>query len=260
MSSERPISEDDLHAYVDGALEAARHAEVAVYLEQHPDVAERIGGYVRLRHELRDGLAPIAEEPVPPELNLRRLIEARTHRRHRRFAWRNAAAAVILLLIGGTGGWVLRGNLPPDRANMNAIAQEAMDSFSVYGADHERPVELGPADKAQLAGWVASVLRHDVTIPDLSAAGYHFMGGRVVPTSHGPAALFMYDDAKGNRIAMLARPAVIREAPMSVHVTSQFCGYAWADNGIGYGLVSGASAEKLHPLANEIRRQIDQNA
>ena len=35
----RPITEDDLHAYVDSALEPERRAEVASYLADHPDVA-----------------------------------------------------------------------------------------------------------------------------------------------------------------------------------------------------------------------------
>jgi hypothetical protein len=40
----------------------------------------------------------------------------------------------------------------------------------------------------------------------------------------------------------------------------QVHGYAWADKGVGYGLVSATSAQGLHPLANEIKRQIDRKA
>lgn len=38
--NKRPITEDDLHAYVDQALSTARRDEVAGYLEQHPDEAK----------------------------------------------------------------------------------------------------------------------------------------------------------------------------------------------------------------------------
>ena len=34
--SSRPITEDDLHGYVDGVLEPERVADVAAYLEDHP--------------------------------------------------------------------------------------------------------------------------------------------------------------------------------------------------------------------------------
>lgn len=44
MSASRPISEDDLQAYVDQVLDAARHAEIRDYLRLHPDTARRIEG------------------------------------------------------------------------------------------------------------------------------------------------------------------------------------------------------------------------
>ena len=33
----RPITEDDLNAFVDQRLDSARHAEVEAYLEAHPE-------------------------------------------------------------------------------------------------------------------------------------------------------------------------------------------------------------------------------
>ena len=42
----RPITEDDLHAYVDGVLEPEREAEVAAYLEGHPDMARRVSAFL----------------------------------------------------------------------------------------------------------------------------------------------------------------------------------------------------------------------
>ena len=77
----RPITEEDLHAYVDGVLETERRAEVAEYLDGHPDVAKRIAGFADQRELLRKALAPIADEPLPPQLNLSRIIEDRQRRR-----------------------------------------------------------------------------------------------------------------------------------------------------------------------------------
>ncbi len=92
----RPITEDDLHAYVDHALEPERRAEVATYLEDHPDVAKRISVFSDQRELLRTALAPIADEPLAPELNLSRIIEQRT-RRPSLVWW--AMAAMLLLSI-----------------------------------------------------------------------------------------------------------------------------------------------------------------
>src|SRR5258708_24343408 len=102
----RPITEDDLHAYVDRVLEPERQAEVAAYLGDHPDVAKRVAAFADQRDQLRAALAPIAEEPLPPELNLSRIIENRA-RRPSVARW--AMAAMLLLIIGGPRGWGWRG-------------------------------------------------------------------------------------------------------------------------------------------------------
>ena len=73
----RPITEDDLHAYVDRVLEPERQVEVANYLESHPEVARRVAAFSDQRERLRAALAPIADEPLPAELNLSRIIENR---------------------------------------------------------------------------------------------------------------------------------------------------------------------------------------
>ena len=64
------------------------------------------------------------------------------------------------------------------------------------------------------------------------------MGGRLIATSHGPAAMFMYDDDRGNRLVVLTRPmSTDQSAPMTPHSGGDVSGFAWADGGMGYSLV-----------------------
>ena len=248
--SNRPISEDDLHAYVDRALEPEREAEVAAYLRDHPDVAKRVADYSDQRCWLRSALAPFAEEPLPSQLNLSRIVQGQ-RRRPASFRW--AIAAMLMLAIGGVSGWVIRGATEPT-GGIAALAQEASDSYQVYASDRTRPVEL--RDSTELAAWVSSRLRQPVKLPDLSKSGYRFMGGRVVPTAHGPAAMFMYDDDHGDRLVVLTRPmASDQNAPMAPHTSGNVGGFSWADDGMGYSLVGPGAAESLRPVANEIRKQ-----
>ena len=255
----RPITEDDLHAFVDQALEPARHGEVADYLAAHPEVAGRVEDYRKQRELLRAAFAPVAEEPVPPELNLARMIEAR------RFAgvgWMQAAAAAMLLLfVGGAGGWSLHGAYGPPQAGIAALMQEAVDNFEVYAPDRARPIEIRAADQPELVKWFSNRMKRPVAVPDLSAAGYRFMGGRLVATPHGPATLLMYDDDRGTRLVMLSRPmAVDKSTPMSERQRGQVASIGWSNNGIGYSLVGPLSREVLHPIAKEARKQIDAKA
>lgn len=252
----RPISEDDLHAFVDGALPDSRRMEVEAYLESNPEVAERYARFGAQRDALRAALRPIAAEPVPLNLNLRHLVASR--RRSGRSGWQAAAAACLLLLAGGGSGWMLRGAGMERPAGINALAQEASYAYAVFSPDGGRPVEIAAADSDALVRWVETRLSKPVSLPDLSGAGYRLMGGRVVATQNGPAGLFMYDDAKGTRIAILMRPMVRRDenAPMAEHREGDVAGYAWADDGMGYSLVGGLDADILHPIADEARRQI----
>ncbi|GGF71380.1 hypothetical protein GCM10007301_33870 [Azorhizobium oxalatiphilum] len=252
----RPITEDDLNGFVDQTLDPARTAEVAAYLEAHAEVAQRVATYRAQREELRAAFAPVIEEPVPSELDLRRLIEAR-HRPRTSARWSMAAAAVVLLAIGAAGGWSMRGMDLMPTEGIQALSREATASYAVYAPDHIRPVEVRADDASALDDWTSQRLGRAVTIPDLKSAGYRLMGGRVVPTEHGPAALFMYDDDKGTRLVMLARPMKAEgNAPMSPHEQGDVNGFSWADNGLGYSLVGASSADILRPLANEARRQI----
>jgi anti-sigma factor RsiW len=250
------ITEDDLHGFVDHLLDSERRSEVEAYLDAHPEIAARIAAFSRQREAVRAAAAPIADEPIPPQLNLRHVMEAR--RRSQAWSWRSMAASVLLLVIGGVGGWSLRGTSiePPEISGIAALAQEANYTFDVYGVDHSHPVEFGPTDKAELVSWIASRIGRTVSVPDLTASGYAFMGGRLVATPHGAAGLLMYSNARGQRLAMLVRPmAIDKDTRMSEHSYGDIHGFTWASNGTGFSLVGPAPADLLHPIANEVRRQ-----
>lgn len=258
----RPILEEDLHAYVDNALDAPRRREVQHYLASHPGAASEVAAYAMHRQDLREALAHVAEEPVPPSLNLARLMagheeHARQADPRRRWPWGMAAAVVLALGVGTGTGWTLRGGNASGDAGIFALAREATRSYDLYASDTARPVEMGPSERAELVSWVSQRLGRKVAIPDLEGAGYSFMGGRLVMTEHGPAGLFMYHDAVGTRITLMVRTMVLdQNTPTMKKIDGPVAGYAWADQGLGYGVVGGKTTEVLHPLADEMRRQI----
>jgi anti-sigma factor RsiW len=263
--SNRPITEDDLHAYIDGALDAARHKDVERYLACHDDVAVRVAGYRKDRDILRNAFARVAGEPVPSRLNVDRMVVAQ-RQASRYQIWHLAAAAMVMLVVGAAGGWSLHGQLrSPDptvamaapATGIAALAREAADSYDVYAPDTFRPVEMRADDSADFVRWASQRLSHPVRLPDLAPAGYRFMGGRIIATAHGPAAMLMYDDDKGVRLVMLTRPMEVdQNAAMTSSHRGELGGYSWADKGLGYSVVAPLADGTLHPLADEIRRQL----
>lgn len=251
----RPISEDDLQAYVDDALDEYRRGEVVLYLRRHLDTDLRVDAYRAQRDALRGALAPVAEEPLPAEMDLARMVEA--HRRASLAPWRRRVAALLIFCAGGLTGWSLHALGDPMPAGIAALAREAGENYDVFAPDRVQPVELGTEQRSTLVDWASKRLSRRVTAPDLSARGFRFMGGRLVATGHGPAVLFMYDDVAGVRLVMLGRPMrKDADAPLEQHAHGGAVGFAWADGGMGYSLVGSVSPDVLKPVAEEARRQL----
>ena len=253
------VTEGDLHALLDGELDEFRRAEVASYLPEHPEAAERLETYRQQRADLRAALAPIAEEPIPPRLQLTHII-ASGSALVRIGGLYGLAASVLLVASGTAGGWFLRGIGIESRtaSGIVALAEEATDSYNVFAPDRVRPVEI--REQPEMVKWASKRLNLSVPAPDLTGEGYRFMGGRLVSTPHGPAVLFMYDDDRGTRIVFLSRTMLIEnEAPLTQHSHGNVTGVAWADKGIGYSLVGPVCAKTLERIADEVRRQLTKN-
>ncbi|TPJ37165.1 anti-sigma factor [Mesorhizobium sp. B2-8-3] len=256
---DRPVTEDDLHAYIDGRLDETRRAEVAAYLERHPDVDRRFASYSGQRGTLRSALDRVIEEPIPTHLNLRHMIASR--RRNRGSSWRLAAAAVLFLFAGGSGGWYMHEMVTPPREGVAALAREAFESYATYASDRIRPVELRADNIAQLVDWAAERMGRKPVLPDLSQSGYRLMGGRVISTPHGAGLMLMYDNDHGMRLVMLTRPMAVDQArTMTPLSDGKVDGWSWASSGMGYSLVGSLPSEALHPLADDVRRQVQNQA
>ena len=89
------ISTEELHAYVDGALPAVRHFQVAAYLADHPSEAAH-GEAVRAQNAAMKALFdPVLDEPVPKRLS--RVLPQAPPRRRRSFILLGAIATAAMI-------------------------------------------------------------------------------------------------------------------------------------------------------------------
>ena len=249
--NERPISEQDLHAYVDGFLDPARRSSVDRYLASHPQVAERIAGWQTANEALRKAVAWKAEEPVPAALNVARVLNTRLSQR-----WapaRVAAGILIALAIGAGSGWIA--HTPSAGGGIASVAMEASMAQLVFAADPLHPVEFGADEQFQLVKLASLRLGHAVVPPDLSDAGYRLLGGRILATEYGAGCMFLYEGEAGVRITLFVRPMhnTDMNAKMRPVQTADTAGFVWSRNGLGFGLVSTNSMTTLHQLADKVR-------
>jgi anti-sigma factor RsiW len=248
-----PVGEDDLTAWVDDRLAAERHPVVERYLADHPEIAARLRQQQDQRSALQSLFAPIAAEPIPATMRIEAIAASR---RRTPPAWFQAVAAVLLLAIGFGGGWRVRTRMMPPQAGLGALAREAGYSYRVYASDAQRAAEMGASEKQQLVSWASRRIGSRVAVPDLAAARYHFAGGRLVATPHGPALLLLYDSKARVRLGVLSRPMDIdKDASMVSARVGDVQQVSWADRGIGYSVVAPSTITGLQPIAAAIRDQ-----
>lgn len=254
MIGERPISEQDLHAYVDGFLDPARRASVERYLADHPQQAERMAGWQAANEALRQAVAWKAEEPVPAALNVHRLVNTQLSQRWT--PWRMAASILVALAVGAGAGWYA--HTPSAEGGIASVGMEASMAQRVFATDRLHPVEFTADEQAQLVKWASARLGRSIAPPDLTRAGYQLLGGRIIATEHGPACMFLYQNGTGGRISLFLRPMhrIDLNAKMQPVQGTDTTGFVWSRNGMGFGLVASDPVDALHELANRVRNEM----
>jgi anti-sigma factor RsiW len=253
--AEAPITEHDLHAYVDGQVDVARRWQIDRYLRDHPDAAKTVVTYQKQRDYLRAAFATIGIALLPERLRLETIISERLRQRH--YPWRLAAVVVLGLGLGGVTGWYLHSPVWGDRTarTMEVLRREALSSYAVYSTDRRHPIEVTAAEEQHLRQWLSNRLNKSVAPPDLSGFGYRLLGGRLLATEKGrPAALFMYEGSNGERLSLVIRPTLPDLHSDAIgFAQGSVSGCGWIENGLGYALVAAGSESKLGRIADHIK-------
>ncbi|MBC7799160.1 MAG: anti-sigma factor [Gemmatimonadaceae bacterium] len=251
-----PVGEDDLQAFVDGQLGAERHAVIEDYIARHPEAAARVQDYVAQRLLLREALQPKLDEPIPMRLHTVALKTDRAQRWPRLGAL--AASLALAVMSGGAAGWLVRGQ--PERAAVQVAAprtQIAMAAHKVFVADRGRPVEVRADARDQLVQWLSTRMQAQILIPDLSGLGLRFMGGRLLPSSAGPAAQLMYDDDTGTRVTLFVESNAGGGTQADQFVTNdQVEALSWADRRFAYTLAAAGRRDQLAQAGDLVKRQL----
>src|SRR5262245_20413966 len=248
--SAAPVTEADLHAYVDALLSPARAAEVEAYLVQHPEDGARVIAYREQMQALRRDFSTVLEEPVPGRLS--RAGRARLLARY-------AAAATLLLVIGGVIGWHLHAYTSDRRLEAAAWARRAAIAHIVYSPEVRHPVEVGADQEAHLVSWLSKRLGSPLKVPHLGHLGYTLVGGRLLPGERGPVAQFMYQDGKGLRLTLYVRVNAddSRETAFRFAQESGVGVFYWLDRKLGYALSGELDRTELLRVATAVHRQLN---
>jgi anti-sigma factor RsiW len=249
---DRPVTEDELHAYVDGELAPDRQAAVDAWLATHADDMARVNAWRALADTIRARYGAVATEPLPARLSLRQIERAGR-------SWRLAmAAALAAFLAGGFAGWMAHGAVASSGNRMAAFTADALDAYRLYAVEVRHPVEVPGSEEAHLVQWLSKRVGYQLRIPDLEPVGLKLVGGRLLPGPHGgAAAFFMYESRSGERFTLYSTRADGPDSSLRYDADGAVGALYWADGDVAYVVSGEANRDLLHKVAETAYAQLE---
>ena len=247
-------NEAELHAYADGQLDdAARVALVESYLAANTEARARVEQWQRGSEALRVALMNMGPLPANPRLDPKYIRASMRQRFRRQLAL--CASLLLVLGLGSAGGWQARS------MHLSATAplpmQDAMEAHRIFATDRLRPVEMNAANTPDLESWLSGRLGRPLALPDLNSYGFRLLGGRLLATADGAAALLLYEDRQGQRVSFYVRPSTHTPNGTSGLRSDQgLSAQYWFRNGYGFAVVGRSDDPQTREVQQAIRSAI----
>jgi anti-sigma factor RsiW len=238
-----PVTEDELHAYVDNELPAERRGDVEAWLSAHPDDAARVQAWRTMAEALHARYDSVLDEAVPKRLEIERLV-----RQPRQWIYGAAAAALIAFIAGGGVGWIAHGAATAPSVFQN-LTVDALDAHRLYVVEVRHPVEVPGVERAHLQQWLTRRCGWKVFAPELDSAGLKLVGGRLLPGPAGPASFLMYEGPSGERFTVYAAKATVETTQMRYASQGRDGAMFWAEKGVGFVVSGAGDRDRLAQIA-----------
>src|SRR4051794_37549685 len=248
-----PVTEDELHAYIDNELPVERRGDVEAWLATHADDAERVQSWRAMADALHARYDSVADEAVPKRLEIERLV-----RQPRKWIAGAAAAVLLAFVAGGGAGWMARG-ASAQPSGLQNLTLEALDAHKLYVVEIRHPVEVPGSERTHLQQWLTKRCGWDVRAPELDATGLKLVGGRLLPGPAGPASFLMYESPSGERFTIYTARASTETTQMRYAQQDQDGALFWADRGVGYVVSGGGDRERLSQVARLVYEQSEKS-
>ena len=191
-------SEDlELHAYLDGALDAVHSRAVEARLAADPVLAARLADFKADKMMLRQVFGSLAERPLPPEWTAR--LVASKPRRWRGFSVPLAgaiAAALLLALINFNPFW--RSQTGPEEIVTAALRERAL-------ATSRETLLVSDSAAHAYDKPLSDIVGAKVKVPDMRKLGYRLTAIALHHDSSAAAADMTYRDDTGRLVTLYVR-------------------------------------------------------
>ncbi len=233
-----PISDEDLHAFIDGELAPARAADVARAIEHDAVLSRRVAAFRADKIRLKEVYAPLMEHPIPDAwLRMIDPLKLQQPPRIDRRAWMAMAASVVAI----AGGWTAYRSLTSD---------DDEDVITAAIASRSNRVGLRENISADDAGALMSqTLGLRLKAPDLSKRGFSLTAANVYAAANKRAVKLDYRDVQSRVFTLYLTPSsgtprfeMLRRSDLRICV--------WQDDVLGTIMLADVSAGEMLRLAS----------
>jgi anti-sigma factor RsiW len=258
IDRDSPVTEEELHAFIDGELPADRHEAVTDWLATHADAAAQVGAWRAQADSIRARYGAVANEPVPERLKLEQVM------RHERAGGRHlaamaTAAALIAFVFGGAVGWFAHGVTAASPTGFDAFTAEALDAYKLYVVEVRHPVEVPGSERPHLTQWLSKRVGTELRVPDLQAIGLKLVGGRLLPGPTGAAAFYMYEGPSGERFTIYCANATAPQTALRYRAKDNSAAFYWVDDKVAYVVSGPADRDRLETVTKTVYEQVDKS-
>ena len=240
----RPImTEEDLHAFIDGELDPSRHDEVERMLSEDAALARRVAEFRQDKERFASIYAPLLKRPIPLSW-VSRIRQSRTSRALRReLAAITAIAASLVLVVGGV--WFVSRMSPPSQPR--SLVSEALAARS---GDLQTDTTISSVMDALLDGReISTALAMKARAPMLTRFGYRLASIKSYEAdSKRRTVELVYASSAGRELTLYVSRSI--GAPRFDQFESdglRIC--VWQDDVVGMVIAGHLSAAEMQRLA-----------
>jgi anti-sigma factor RsiW len=257
------FTDRQLQDYVDGRLNERDRAAVAAFLLAHPHVAAEVEAVRRQSEALRALGHEILDEPVPERLRelLRdpracskaqaQPVTARAQPQ-RASGFLEAAAAILLLCLGGALGWFAHEAVRPTPGVDDRLLAHMANAYVFYGA-RDHPVAFPPGRAEEFVTLIGRSFAREVPPPDLAELGYSYRGGQLLPNADVNIGLFQFERPRDARLAVFfwphpGPPMVVRNLHDGDGIAARF----WSTHDLSFAVIGDETNRDLEMAAQAV--------
>lgn len=248
-----PTNNEDwsLHAYADGEITGQESRALDERLATDPEARAKVEAWRRQKAWLKEAFDPVLDETVPAPIKA-----ALRQRRGYSLSPAAIAAALALLIFGAAAGWYA--NVEMSKPGAKQFADLAIEAHEIYTHENRHAVEVAASDGEHLTSWLSKRLGSKLVVPDLTARGYTFMGGRLLAAGMQPAAQLMYEDQAKRRITIFltANPSN-KETAFLVTQKNEVTACYWLDGALGFVIAGEGGRDEIVSLAHMVYQSFE---